>query len=51
MFPVAGLQASLLSLSLGPDRAYDLTLWNALQSGVDSDPLFRTGLALSYVWH
>ena len=41
----------------GVDRAFELTLWHALQVPLatgdtyDEDPSFRTGLSLSYVWH
>jgi hypothetical protein len=48
--PVTGLHVSLLSLRLGTDRSYELTLWHSLQSDIDADMSFRTGLCLTRVW-
>ena len=57
IMPALGAELSLLSLRLGSDRSYELTLWHALQIPLASsesysdNASFRTGLSLVHVWN
>ena len=56
VMPAVGPQFSLLSLRLGADRSYELTLWHTVQLPLaagdtyDDDASFRTSLSFSHVW-
>ena len=46
-----GPQLSLLSLCLGTDHSFEVTLWHALEHrSFDDDWLFQTGISLTHVW-
>jgi hypothetical protein len=47
--PAIGVQGSLLTLSFGPARSYELQLWHTLQIS-PGEATFRTGLSFARTW-